>query len=146
VSRVGSIISNLQTTLQGINGIAPYTNAITNSDAQIIPHAVYESRIAYDGYPNFSIVFNSEQRQKEPGRLKKILSVDIVCAFRDPQTNEVESWLADIEKVLSIDVTRGGNAYETWIPSMQRNSDVSEEIQIYIINVEIRTLADFGTL
>lgn len=121
-----------------------YTNTIR--EAQVIGHAIYQDQIPEDAYPNFSIVFNSETREKEPGRLKKTLQVDIVCAFVQPGAGEVESWLEDIELALAQDVTRGHNAYETWIPSMQRNSDVSEEIQIYIINVECKTLANFGVL
>ncbi len=144
MSVVGNIITNITTVLKAINGPSTYTN--TMKDHQVVARAVFENEISDDAFPNFSIVFNAEQRQKEPGRLKKVLAIDIVCSFEMPLSGEVEAWLADIEKALSIDVTRGGNAYETWIPSMQRNSDVLDEIQIYIINVEVSTLANFGTL
>lgn len=123
---------------------AIYNNIIR--EAQVTDHAIYENAIPDDAFPHFAIVFNGETREKEPGRLKKVCSIDIVCHFIQPGHNEVESWLSDVELVLAQDITRGRNAYETWIPSIQRNSDVSAEIQIYIINVECRTLVNFGEL
>lgn len=144
MSRAGSVVSNIETTIRTINGPSTYTNTI--KEHQVLSRATFNNEISDDAYPNFSIVFNSEQREKEPGRLKKVLQIDIVASFNNPVSGEVESWLTDVEKVLSVDVTRGGYAYETWIPSIQRNSDIFDEVQIYIMNVEVSMLVDFGVL
>lgn len=143
-SVVGSIISNIQTTLLTISTASSYNYTIRTN--QVGTREQFDSGIPEDGFPFFAIDFKSEIRLKEPGRLKKILNIDIICHFENPLMSTLESWFSDIERVLAVDHTRGGYAYETWIPSMNRNSDILDELQVYIINVEVRTLQNYGVL
>jgi len=144
MSTESNIIDNLVTTLRSINGSPTYVNTIRPQ--QVEESSQFDSEIELDQYPHFALGFNASQRIKEPGQLKKTLTIDIICTFQDSTVSEVESWLSDVEKVLSIDIRRGGNAFETWIPSIQRNGDVLDDLQVYIMNVEIQTITAFGSL
>jgi hypothetical protein len=144
MSQASDIRDNIIAAIRAINGSPTYTNRIR--EGQVDAFAQDHSVIEDDNFPHFAVVLQSEQREREPGHQKKILNFEIIASFFQPKTNEVESHLADIEKALNVDIRRGGFAYETYLSQIDRDSGALEEIQIYLLTVEVSTLSDYGVL
>lgn len=144
MSRAGDIKDNLVTTLQSINGSPTYN--YTMRSIQVDGSAKAVSYIADDQWPHFCVVYKEESREKEPGHYKRTINFDIVCMFQNPENGEVENWLEDIEKAISVDCTRGGKAYETWVPLIERDSGAIEDTQIYRMSVQTWAHDVYGVL
>jgi hypothetical protein len=137
-------MNDLVSTIQGINGSPTYTNAMR--DNQVGLGEVQWAQLPADAWPNFRVVLSSEPREREPGRYRKELQIDIICAFKTRRDAPYEPWLEDIEKAILTDVTRNGLAIETFVNNIERETQVLQEPAIYIMNVTCPTLVDVGTL
>lgn len=143
MSKSLDIMNNIVSTLKGINGSPSYNN--TMRDRQVSLGNLHPDIIPKDGWPHFAAVLNEEPREREPGRYRKELIIDIVCSFRRKKDSPIEPWLEDVEVSLLQDVKRGGYAFETFVSNIQRETELNEDIQIYVMTVSCPTLVNFGT-
>ena len=130
MSKLNSIVSNIITTIQGINGSPTYTNTIANAfndnSNQVEQGDRALGEIPEDQFPHFGVVPVSETRTKEPNFLRNEAICEIVCKFRDESQSNAMDWVADVEIALAQDVRRGITTYvhDSWISQITWDSQV----------------------
>lgn len=136
-SIVNSILKNIITTIEGIDGLPAYTNTITDaqvSDADLdLDKHVTDMTI----FPFFSVINGVESRIYEPSFSKVTSTFNILCTFKNISELEMNSYIDDIERALAIDITRGTQeCWESKIISVSKDSYRVAEFRRWIITVE----------
>lgn len=108
-SIVNSILENIITTIEGINGLPTYTNTIT--DAQVKDAELdldqHITEIPDTSFPFFSVINGEEARNYEPTFNRVECQFLILCTFKNLTELQMNSYIDDIERALAVDITRG---------------------------------------
>lgn len=136
MSKTSTVMANLKSTIQGVNGAGIYTKSIANR--QVTTKMQSFNKIPPDQLPHFAILYQSERPEHFPSHQDRILSFRIKCVFKNMDESDISEYIADVERALLVDVTRGGNAWETTIELIERDPDGFDMWVIHNIDVIVK--------
>lgn len=150
MSKASSIIDNVISTIQGINGGATYANTMPNNSfngvSQVEQGQRHASKIPPDQFPHVNVLFGNEHRTTEPSFILSEFMINLDVTFNNSTEAEIASWLSDIEIALAQDIRRGSTTFvhDSYVRDIDWDSGAFDPIRIIKMQIYCRYSFPFG--
>lgn len=151
VSERAAILESLQAAVRAINGVAPYTYAVKTGSVSLDPTddvwtvpSTEAPYVVIEPLPEGSRDYQPANQVKDTFLVAITARIDVTGVAPNRRMVAWEAWSADVERAVTVDITRGGHAVDTRLREPQPLLGVGTN-QVYVRQVaEMRLYRTYG--